>query len=322
MKLLAPALLVATAGLGIATGAAPVSAATVCSSDTFSWNGDHTFVPWDAVLDTGVVVPAAGPDESLVVTSATYVTYDRYPDGQSPSRAEANQQHEGVWISVGGAAVGGLTPDVPDIPPAAVTDWYSGDVSGSFGGSGTALSGGSLVIHHSSTAPYSFNETPNSVHVSQVIVVVERCTVTPDPTTTTTTPATTTTAAATTTTTAAATTTTGATTTTLAGSAGPVPTVCTTVGASSGSSSGQNCTTSTTGAAAPTSPVCTTVAGASSAGAGCVGASTTSVASAGPVPNPLLPATGSDSERPIQLGLIGLLAGGYLLLLRRRSAHR
>ena len=56
---------------------------------------------------------------------------------------------------------------------------------------------------------------------------------------------------------------------------------------------------------------------------GCPTTPTTVVGVAGPTPgvNPGLPATGSRTERQVQIGLLALLGGAYLMLLRRRASR-
>jgi LPXTG-motif cell wall-anchored protein len=285
----------------------------VCSTSSIGWTGDELLVPWNQVKNTGVVVPAPAPGETVTLLSAAYETYDRYPDGSSPSRAHVNQANERVGITVGGVAVGGLSVDVPDsVAEGALTDWDSGPVNGTFGGAGTVLAGGEIVIRHASL--YGFVESPNSVRVSQVVLTVERCRP-PDPTTPTT--AAPTTAAPTTTevgsggptTTspgAGSTTTTvgpgGSTTTTLVGSGGPTTTT-----------PGAVTTTTAVGSGGPT----TTTPGAVT--------TTTAVGSGGPTttaPGGSLPTTGTDNDLVVSLALVAALSGATLLLLGRRPARR
>ncbi len=299
------ALPIATIGSGT-TLAAP---GDVCSTSSIGWTGDELLVPWNATFSTGVVLPAAGPGETVSLLSASYETYDRYPDGSSPSRAQVDQANERVGITVGGVAVGGLSTDVPDTAAeGAPTDWYSGIVDGTFGGAGTALSGGELVIRHASL--YGFNESPNSVRVSQVAVTVERCRP-PDPTAPTTAAPTTaapTTAAPTTAAPTTAAPTTPAPTTTEVGVGGPT----TTAPGVSGSTVPAGTTTTTVASGGPT----TTVVGS--------GGPTTTVGSGGPAPTTpggSLPTTGRDNDLVVSLALIAALSGAYLFLLGRRPAR-
>ena len=176
-------LAVPAARFAVAVSADP---SEVCSTETYEFRTSQRFVPWAATLNSGIIVPAPAPSTTLRVVSATYTTYDRYPDGQIPNRATADQQHESVGISIGGTLIGGLSADVPDsVGEGAPTNWYSGLVTGSFGGSGTVLTGGELVIRHASL--YGFNESPNSIQVDLIRVVLERCAAPPPTTSTTTT---------------------------------------------------------------------------------------------------------------------------------------
>jgi LPXTG-motif cell wall-anchored protein len=187
--------------------------------------------------------------------------------------------------------VGGLSTDVPDtVAEGAPDDWFSGVISGSFGGSGTILTGGPLIIRHASL--YGFNESFNSVHPKMVSIVLERCTAA----VTTTTVAPTTTAAVTTTTAAVTTTTAAVTTTTTASTSTTVLATTTTV------ASGGPTTT-----AAPTTTVRPT---------------TTSVASGGPTTTaaPSIPVTGDHTMVPLAMGAVAAGTGLVLLLVRRRSA--
>ena len=296
----------------VANGTSVAAPGDVCASTTFSWNGDQLFVPWQATLDTGVVIPAAGPGETLTISSATYSTYDQYPDGQVPSRATAGQTHESVGITVGGTQVGGLSTDVPNgVAEGAPTDWYSGIVTGSFGGGGTVISGGTLVIRHASL--YGFNESYNSVRVSQVSVTVERCA--PAPTTTaaptTAAPTTTETGSGGPTTTAAVTCPDGSAPTTVAGGSAPgCPAVTTTTAVGSGGP------TTTAAVTCPDGSAPTTVAGGSAPGCPAV-TTTTAVGSAGPTPG-TLPTTGSSQELAVSLALLASLTGALLLMIGRR----
>ena len=290
------AAMVATAaavGMGVVLlGGQSVGAAT-CADETYTWNdfdaglGDTwKLIPGNDTYDTGIVVPTAGAGQTLTVVSSAYKSFDRYPAGSSPTRADVNQLNESFAIQVGGVAVGGLSADVPDtVAEGAVDDWFSGVLSGSFGGSGTILTGGALIIRHASL--YGFTESYNSVHPKMVSITLQRCTTsvttTTAPATTTTAPATTTTAPATTTTAVSTTTTVAATTTTVA-SGGPTTTV----------------------------PATTTTVRAST---------TTSVASGGPTTTvaPSIPVTGDHTMVPLVMGAVAAGTGLVLLLVRRRS---
>jgi hypothetical protein len=275
-----------------------VAGAAVCANETYTWNDfdagldeNWKLLPSNATYDTGITVPAPGAGQTLKVVSSAYKSFDRYPAGSSPTRAEVNQQNESFAIRVGGVQVGGLSTDVPDtVAEGAPDDWFSGVISGSFGGSGTILTGGSLIIRHASL--YGFNESFNSVHPKMVSIVLERCTAA----VTTTTVAPTTTAAVTTTTAAVTTTTAAVTTTTTASTSTTVLATTTTV------ASGGPTTT-----AAPTTTVRPT---------------TTSVASGGPTTTaaPSIPVTGDHTMVPLAMGAVAAGTGLVLLLVRRRSA--
>lgn len=267
----------------------------VCATATYAWNGNKKFLPWDAVANTGVVIPGPAAGETLRVLTATYNTYDQYPDGASPSRAEAGQTHESVGLEIGGVQVGGLSADVPNgVAEGAPTDWFSGVISGSFGGGGTVIPGGELVVKHSSL--YGFTESPNSVFISNVTVTVERCTTPTVPSTAAPTTAAPTTAAPTT-----AAPTTAAPTTTVVSSGGPTTTV----------------TTPTSTPAVGTTPTTTTVVSA--------GGPTTTIVSAGgptttaPSSGGSLPATGGDMTLPLILAALAAGTGTALLMVRRKA---
>jgi len=279
-------------GMGTLLMGGQVAGAAVCANETYTWNDfdagldeNWKLLPGNATYDSGIVVPAPGAGQTLKVVSSAYKSLDRYPVGSSPSRADVNQQNESFAIRVGGIQIGGLSTDLPDTVAEGAPDvWFSGVLSGSFGGSGTILTGGSLVFRHASL--YGFNESFNSVHPKMVSIVLERCTTAVTTTTVapTTTAAVTTTTAAVTTTTAAVTTTTAAATTTTVATGGPTTT------------------------AAPTT---TTAA-----------ATTTSVASGGPTTTavPSIPVTGDRTAVPLVMGAVAAGTGLVLLLVRRRSA--
>ena len=284
-----------------------VAGAAVCANETYTWNDfdaglDESWrlLPSNATYDTGITVPAPGAGQTLKVVSSAYKSFDRYPAGSSPTRAEVNQQNESFAIRVGGVQVGGLSTDVPDtVAEGAVDDWFSGVISGSFGGNGTILTGGSLIIRHASL--YGFNESFNSVHPKMVSITLERCTAEVTTTTvapTTTAAVTTTTAAVTTTTTASTSTTVLATTTTVA-SGGPTTTAASTTTTAA--------TTTTVASGGPTTTVRPT---------------TTSVASGGPTTTagPSIPVTGDHTMVPLAMGAVAAGTGLVLLLVRRRSA--
>jgi hypothetical protein len=296
----------AAVGMGTLLMGGQVAGAAVCTNETYTWNDfdagldeNWKLLPGNATYDSGIVVPAPGAGQTLKVVSSAYKSLDRYPVGSSPSRADVNQQNESFAIRVGGIQIGGLSTDLPDTVAEGAPDvWFSGVLSGSFGGSGTILTGGSLVFRHASL--YGFNESFNSVHPKMVSIVLERCTTAVTTTTVapTTTAAVTTTTAAVTTTTAAVTTTTAAVTTTTAA-------VTTTTAAA---------TTTTVATGGPTTtaaPTTTTAA-----------ATTTSVASGGPTTTavPSIPVTGDRTAVPLVMGAVAAGTGLVLLLVRRRSA--
>jgi hypothetical protein len=305
----------AAVGMGTLLMGGQVAGAAVCANETYTWNDfdagldeNWKLLPGNATYDSGIVVPAPGAGQTLKVVSSAYKSFDRYAAGSSPSRADVNQQNESFAIRVGGIQIGGLSADLPDtVAEGATDDWFSGVLSGSFGGSGTILTGGSLVFRHASL--YGFNESFNSLHPKMVSIVLERCTAavtttTAAPTTTaavtTTTAAVTTTTAAVTTTTAAVTTTTAAVTTTTTRASTTTTVAATTTTVASGGP---------TTTAAPTTTTITTAA------------TTTSVASGGPTTTavPSMPVTGDRTVVPLVMGAVAAGTGLVLLLVRRRS---
>jgi len=292
----------AVVSVPVAMGGA-AGAEAVCRSDSFSWSGDQLFVPWASTLSTGVVIPAAGAGETLRVTSASYSTYDRYGEGQVPNRAEVGQMHEQVGIVIGGTPVGSLSADIPNgISEGAPSDFFSGIVNGSFGGAGTAISGGELVVRHSSL--YGFTESPNSVRVSQIDVTVERCSTPPTTEPPVTEPPVT--EPPITQPPATQPTTTPAPTTTQVGSGGPTTTPApTTVPAPTTTQVGSGGPTTTPGPTTVPAPT------------------TTQVGSGGPttVPGGALPVTGGNVNGSLALAVLFALLGGALLLARRPSTR-
>lgn len=339
-RVIATALAALAVGIAVPT---PGEAAPVCRVSTISWSAPTTVLLYrggPVTYDTGLSVPAAGVGETVSVTASAYSSYDRYPANASPSRADADQQHEQWGLRIGGTNFGLLSADVPDsIDEGAVDDWYA-TTSGTLGLGAVAT--GRIVIVHSSL--YGFTESYNSVRPGSFTLTVSYCSDAPATTTTTSTTSTapTTTAAATTTavvtTTSAATTTTGATTTTASGgTTTTVPAVTTTsppsqtaaptsstvaatttivatttIGGSATTVSGSTTTDSTTTSILPLTPLpaaTTTVATTTTA----TGGSTTVVPS-GPLPN-----TGWNGAIFLRVGTILVAVGAVLYRLRRRA---
>jgi LPXTG-motif cell wall-anchored protein len=214
------AVIVSTTGFAVASLGGAASAAVECSTETYGQSGVFLFVATGSPAhDTGLSVPGPAADETLTVVSSSWSGYDYLPFESTPSRAEQNELNERFGLAVGGSSVGGLSTDLPDdASEGAPDDWSSGVISGSFGGSGSALAGGAITLRHSSLA--GFGESANSLIIKSFSLSVERCVTIAETTTT----------AATTTTTPGATTTTapGVTTTSVL-SGGPTTTVATSV---------------------------------------------------------------------------------------------
>ena len=217
----------AVASMGAAAGAEGTAAE--CSNEAYGQSGIFLWLAnGSSAHDTGLVVPGPASGETLTVTSSSWTTYDYVAYESSPSRAEQNEQNERVGLAVGGTVVGGLSTDLPDnMSQGAPDDWNSGVVSGSFGGAGGAVAGGSISLRHASLS--GFGESANIFTVKSFSLTLQRCvtpqvTTTTAPATTTTAPATTTTAPATTTTAPGATTTAPAVTTTSVSAAAPTTT--------------------------------------------------------------------------------------------------
>lgn len=198
-----------------------VSAGDDCLAETYSWNNadrSQLLATWNPSMVTGLSIPAAVGNEYLTVTSTAYSAYDRLID-ETPelTREIQNETGERFSVRIGGVSVGGLSADLPDsVAQGAVTPWFSGVVSGSFGGVNTNLAGGAITLHHSGDS-----SSPNAFTPKTVTITVVRCT----PPTTTTAAPTTTAVVGPTTTVTGPTTTTPAPTTTAAASAGPSPSV-------------------------------------------------------------------------------------------------
>ncbi len=174
-------LVVALAMLAVEHGA---GAAQACRSTTLRWAPTTTLVlsMFNQQFDTGLVVEAGAPDEVLQVTESHYSSYDRYPDGTSPSRSDADQAHEQWGLRIGGQDFGGLTADVPDLESeGAPSPWFSGDISGTLGTG--EVRPGNVVLRHGSLSGYT--ESPNSVRPSSLSITVSYCRDVVDDTTTT-----------------------------------------------------------------------------------------------------------------------------------------
>ncbi|MEK7423566.1 MAG: LPXTG cell wall anchor domain-containing protein [Actinomycetota bacterium] len=210
----------AVASMGAAAGAEGTAAE--CSNEAYGQSGIFLWLAnGSSAHDTGLVVPGPAAGETLTVISSSWTTYDYLAYESSPSRAEQNEQNERVGLAVGGTVVGGLSTDLPDnMSQGAPDDWNSGVVSGSFGGAGGAVAGGSISLRHASLA--GCGESANIFTVKSFSLTLQRCVV--PQVTTTTAPATTTTAPATTTTAPGATTTAPAVTTTSVSAGAPTTT--------------------------------------------------------------------------------------------------
>ncbi len=215
--------MMAAGAVSVSAMGGTVGAADDCLAETYSWNNatQTQLATWNPSMATGLSIPAPAANEHIAVISAAWTAYDRLLD-ENPelTREIQNETGERFSVRVGGVQVGGLSADLPDTASqGAATPWFSGVVSGSFGGVDTIVPGGAITLHHSGDSS-SFNSFTPKV----VTITVVRCT----PPTTTAAPTTTAVGATTTLpgpTTTAAPTTTPAPTTTAAGSAGPAPSV-------------------------------------------------------------------------------------------------
>lgn len=221
-----------TTGFAVASLGGSASAAVSCSEESYGQTAIFQFLEnGSGAHDTGLDVPGPAANETLTVVSSTWTTYDYLDPESSPSRAEQNELNERVSLAVGGTQVGGLSTDLADsTEQGAPTDWSSGITSGSFGGAGSSVAGGSISLRHSSL--FGFDDSANSFIVKSFSLTLERCLTTVETTTTTvapttTTPGVTTTIPAVTTTSvgAGAPTTTVAVTTTSVASAAPTTTI-------------------------------------------------------------------------------------------------
>jgi LPXTG-motif cell wall-anchored protein len=219
-KAIAAAITMMAAGaVSVSAMSGTVGAADDCLSETYSWNNTSLsqLATWQPSLTTGLSIPAPAANEHLAVISTAWSSYDRLME-ENPelTREIQNETAEQFSVRVGGVQVGGLSADLPDTAAqGAPTPWFSGVVSGSFGGVDTVVSGGAITLQHSGDQS-SFNAfTPKTVTITVV-----RC----KPPTTTIAPTTTVVGPTTTTAVAPTTTTAVAPTTTAVGSGGPTTT--------------------------------------------------------------------------------------------------
>lgn len=273
-----------TTAFAVASFGGAAAANGVCSSETYAQSGIFAWMTSGSVHDTGLVVTAPAAGETLTVKSSSWTTYENIDPESTPSRADQSENNEQVGLAVGGTSIGGLSTDLPDtVDEGAPDDWSSGIVSGSFGGAGSAIAGGSITLHHASLN--DVGEGPNTFIVKSFSLELQRC-------------------AAEITTTTAAPTTAAPTTTVSTASAAPTTTMATVPTASVLPA------TITAPAAAPTTVAPTTVAPAVLAPA------TTAVALAPAA----LPATGGEMTIPLVLASLAGLTGTALLVVRRRPS--
>lgn len=172
-----------TVGTAAVTGIG-ATAAPVCRTSTLAWTAPAglTMTSFsNQLVDTGLTVAAGDVDEVLRITASSYASHDRYPDNASPTRAEADQQHEQWGLRIGGSDFGQLSSDVPDlVSEGAPSPWFSGDVTGTLGTG--PVRPGAVVLRHASLA--GFTESPNSVRPTSVALTVEYCRDVVDTTTT------------------------------------------------------------------------------------------------------------------------------------------
>jgi hypothetical protein len=144
---------VAALTLGAGVGAAHAKDGFQCET-SIEWRGDVKLTVIDHTVDTGIAVPAG----SYSVEVAVYDTF--------PGRATAyEQQHEQVFVSVGGANTP-LTIDLQDSVERADASFNLGEL---------ATDGGNLVIkHYFAQDPSIGLSTAHSIHVTSV-TLVPRC---------------------------------------------------------------------------------------------------------------------------------------------------
>lgn len=160
----------AVALAGLALGVEPAhGAGSWCTTSTLSWTGSAALGPDRVAFDTGLSVLPGAPGETVRIVDTTYVAYDEVaPDLDRSAPAET---HERFGLTVGDAAVGELSADLPDdVASGAISAWSSGDHAGSLGGGPT--SGGAVIIRHGAaggTGP------ADRLTVTSLQITVERC---------------------------------------------------------------------------------------------------------------------------------------------------
>lgn len=272
-----------TTAFAMASLGGAAAANGVCSSESYAQSGIFAWMTSGSVHDTGLVVTAPATGETLTVTSSSWTTYENIDPESTPSRADQNEDNEQVGLAVGGTSIGGLSTDLPDtVDEGAPDDWSSGIVSGSFGGAGSAIAGGSITLHHASLN--GVGEGPNTFIVKSFSLELQRCAA-PAPTT------------------ATPTTTAAPTTTVSTVSAAPTTTMATVPPAS---------VLPATISAAVAAP-----AAAAPAAAPTTLAPTTTAVRSAPAS---LPATGGEMTIPLVLASLAGLTGTALLVVRRRPS--
>lgn len=272
-----------TTAFAMASLGGAAAANGVCSSESYAQSGIFAWMTSGSVHDTGLVVAAPATGETLTVTSSSWTTYENIDPEATPSRADQNEDNEQVGLAVDGTSVGGLSTDLPDtVDEGAPDDWSSGIVSGSFGGAGSAIAGGSITLHHASLN--GVGEGPNTFIVKSFSLELQRCAA-PAPTT------------------ATPTTTAAPTTTVSTVSAAPTTTMATVPPAS-------------VLPATISAPAAAPAAAAPAAAPTTLAPTTTAVRSAPAT----LPATGGEMTIPLVLASLAGLTGTALLVVRRRPS--
>ncbi len=272
-----------TTAFAMASLGGAAAANGVCSSESYAQSGIFAWMTSGSVHDTGLVVTAPATGETLTVTSSSWTTYENIDPESTPSRADQNEDNEQVGLAVDGTSVGGLSTDLPDtVDEGAPDDWSSGIVSGSFGGAGSAIAGGSITLHHASLN--GVGEGPNTFIVKSFSLELQRCAA-PAPTT------------------ATPTTTAAPTTTVSTVSAAPTTTMATVPPAS-------------VLPATISAPAAAPAAAAPAAAPTTLAPTTTAVRSA----PASLPATGGEMTIPLVLASLAGLTGTALLVVRRRPS--
>ncbi len=163
-----------TTAFAMASLGGAAAANGVCSSESYAQSGIFAWMTSGSVHNTGLVVVAPAAGETLTVTSSSWTTYDNIDPESTPSRADQSENNEQVGLAVGGTSIGGLSTDLPDtVDEGAPDDWSSGIVSGSFGGAGSAIAGGSITLHHASLN--GVGEGPNTFMVKSFTLELQRC---------------------------------------------------------------------------------------------------------------------------------------------------